>query len=333
VTGCGRGVCGECWVGYLRVEVEEKGMVKVRCPADERCGDWVPVERMRKLGRRETVEKLEAFLVESFVKAREEVRWCAAPGCECAIKVNQTTSKPSVDQKVVCRCSNVTCIMCPEDPHFPMSCKIVRKWEDKAVCDRATSLWLSANSKPCPKCKLVIAKDGGCNHVTCSKCRHEFCWMCMRGTGDHFCCKTQEDNADQAKSRSELERYKRHYERYKMHEDSARLAGKFFEKTEKKIAALVDSSEHMTYIDFDYLNKAVELIFECRRVLKYSYGAMFFEEVANRELVAGLQGELEYALERLNKAVEQHVEDLDEKGIIELTGSVRARLDNFIKCF
>jgi hypothetical protein len=29
--------------------------------------------------------------------------------------------------------------------------------------------------KPCPGCHNIILKDGGCNHMTCSSCRREFC--------------------------------------------------------------------------------------------------------------------------------------------------------------
>ncbi|KAB1264594.1 E3 ubiquitin-protein ligase ARIH2 [Camelus dromedarius] len=32
-------------------------------------------------------------------------------------------------------------------------------------------------SPHCPKCNICIEKNGGCNHMQCSKCKHDFCWM------------------------------------------------------------------------------------------------------------------------------------------------------------
>lgn len=34
------------------------------------------------------------------------------------------------------------------------------------------------HSRPCPKCRYPIEKNGGCNHVRCSSCQFYFCWHC-----------------------------------------------------------------------------------------------------------------------------------------------------------
>lgn len=36
---------------------------------------------------------------------------------------------------------------------------------------------------PCPKCDAHIEKNGGCNHMTCTHCHHEFCWFCKTPYG------------------------------------------------------------------------------------------------------------------------------------------------------
>lgn len=43
--------------------------------------------------------------------------------------------------------------------------------------------------KRCPCCKVAIMKveDGSCNHMTCSQCGSEFCWLCLKVITDiHF---------------------------------------------------------------------------------------------------------------------------------------------------
>jgi hypothetical protein len=38
--------------------------------------------------------------------------------------------------------------------------------------------WLLDNCKHCPRCSQSIEKSEGCNHMTCSSCRTEFCNIC-----------------------------------------------------------------------------------------------------------------------------------------------------------
>ena len=39
----------------------------------------------------------------------------------------------------------------------------------------------------CPKCAFGTEKIEGCNHMTCPKCRYEYCWICKsKYRSSHF---------------------------------------------------------------------------------------------------------------------------------------------------
>jgi len=44
-------------------------------------------------------------------------------------------------------------------------------------------------AKPCPGCGVPVLRSWGCNHMTCTQCRCEWCWVCMdRWSGQHYSC-------------------------------------------------------------------------------------------------------------------------------------------------
>lgn len=45
--------------------------------------------------------------------------------------------------------------------------------------DIRTRIWMYFNTQDCPNCHYTIQKNEGCNHMTCKKCAHEFCWICL----------------------------------------------------------------------------------------------------------------------------------------------------------
>lgn len=47
--------------------------------------------------------------------------------------------------------------------------------------------WIQNNTKECPNCHAHIEKNRGCNHMTCSHCKYEFCWICgVKYFNGHF---------------------------------------------------------------------------------------------------------------------------------------------------
>lgn len=71
----------------------------------------------------------------------------------------------------------------------------IRHNKPSTITDPATAALINKTTKPCPSCKSSIEKNGGCKHMTCSRCKHEFCWECLTNwryrfiTGhDNFYC-------------------------------------------------------------------------------------------------------------------------------------------------
>lgn len=61
---------------------------------------------------------------------------------------------------------------------------------DQVMCFICEHQWMSNGSEPedgmpagvikaCPNCKVNIEKNGGCDHMTCRQCRHEFSWTTL----------------------------------------------------------------------------------------------------------------------------------------------------------
>lgn len=162
--------------------------------------------------------------------------------------------------------------------HRPAPCSLVKRWMKKCEDDSETANWISANTKECPKCGSTIEKNGGCNHMTCRKCRNEFCWMCMgiwseHGTSWYNCSRYEEksglDARDaQAKSRQSLERYLHYYNRFANHEQSAKLDKDIALKVEKKMTHLQTNS-NLSWIEVQFLSDASTCLQQCRQTLKW----------------------------------------------------------------
>jgi len=211
------------------------------------------------------------------------------------------------------------CFGCPiESDHRPVVCSVAWMWLKKCKDDSETANWIKSNTKECTACHSTIEKNGGCNHMTCKKCKHEFCWVCMgpwseHGTAWYSCNRYDEKGGidardSQSKSRASLERYLHYYNRWANHEQSAKLSLDLYAKTEKKMEDMQISSA-LTWIEVQFMKKAVEEVDKCRMTLKWTYAMAYYLAKGNeKDLYEDNQRDLERAVEDLSELLESPIE-------------------------
>ena len=76
-------------------------------------------------------------------------------------------------------CNLRSCFDCRALAHPRLTCKEYQAFliAERTPADAATMEWFENNTKSCP-CNARIEKNLGCEHMTCTRCRAEWCWLC-----------------------------------------------------------------------------------------------------------------------------------------------------------
>ncbi|GAA5912813.1 uncharacterized protein JCM6883_004838 [Sporobolomyces salmoneus] len=317
---CDHRFCKECYSQYLTSKVVDEGESRrIQCMASD-CKVIVDEKTVELLVSPEILKRYRTLLNRTYVDDNSSMTWCPAPNCEYAVQCSvPQRSLDVVIPTVSCACSHVFCFGCGLDgDHRPCCCPIVKRWNKKCKDDSETSNWISANTKECTKCQTTIEKNGGCNHMTCKKCHWEFCWVCMGPWSEHgtswYNCARYEEKGDtskdaQSKSRASLERYLHYYNRFANHEQSIKLEADLYARTEKKMEELQETSS-LSWIEVQFLAKAVETLGRVRTVLKWTYAMTFYLEKNNQtEMFEDNQNDLEQAVESLSELLERPLEE------------------------
>eukprot|EP00012_Vannella_robusta_P013980 CAMPEP_0206210078 /NCGR_PEP_ID=MMETSP0166-20121206/17308_1 /ASSEMBLY_ACC=CAM_ASM_000260 /TAXON_ID=95228 /ORGANISM="Vannella robusta, Strain DIVA3 518/3/11/1/6" /LENGTH=660 /DNA_ID=CAMNT_0053631633 /DNA_START=718 /DNA_END=2697 /DNA_ORIENTATION=+ len=307
LQSCGHSFCEDCWRMYLTIQIKE-GQAFVNC-AHMDCTALVPEVDVKRLVDGEVYQKYCTFFMQSFVDNNDNVKWCPAPGCGNAVNSSMINGNT-----VTCACSYRFCFRCSEEAHEPASCKQVKMWQKKCQDESETNNWIVANTQECPKCGLPTEKNGGCNHMTCRQCKHEYCWVCnkdWKGHNDFYSCnryKSKDDKKSSKKNsrkereqqrlemRRALEKYLHYHSRFVNHSRSSELEASS-EKAHKKMHLMKETEA--TDSEVLFIEQAINQLIAARSVLKYSYVLRYY--MVDEDPKAGL---LEYLQEDLEKTAE-----------------------------
>ncbi len=171
--------CGGCMRQDFTVRIND-GNTLIRC---HHCGTSVSDDFIRECVTNQTFTKFMRFKA-----ARENpmLRSCS----KCGHVQEGKSSKPSM---TCAGCNYVYVSLCPYprelplklhsrycfthgDSHPGQSCA---DWvRNHSVVEKATASAIKKDSKKCPQCRVVTYKTDGCNHMHCSRCSCDWCWIC-----------------------------------------------------------------------------------------------------------------------------------------------------------
>ncbi|KAI3853892.1 hypothetical protein MKW98_005515 [Papaver atlanticum] len=313
-AACGHHFCSACWTGYVSTAINDgPGCLMLRCP-DPSCGAAVGQDLINLLVSEEDKQKYSRYILRSYVEDNKKTKWCPAPGCDFA--VDFVAGSSSFD--VSCNCSFSFCWNCTEEAHRPVDCVTVAKWILKNCAEFKSMNWISANSKPCPKCKRPIEKNRGCMHITCTPpCKFEFCWLCLGAWSDHGkrTCNRYETAKQEGwrreMAKNSLERYTHYYERWATNQSSRLKAVADLQQMQYVHIEKLSDKQCRPETQLKFITEAWLQIIECRRVLKWTYAYGYYlpeNEHAKRQFFEYLQGEAESGLERLHQCAEKELQ-------------------------
>ena len=180
---CSCSFCEGCVLSWIETQVAELQFQQygtVLCPSQFCKKPFDPSTLLQKLPL-PSQNKVNESLLRAYLLKTPDIRLC--PNNKCA-------NGGIVSLKTSCR-APLECDSCNyrwrEKVHFGFIEKIFMSANSLLLfnADFFSAIWEEVFTNRCPQCEIPILKNGGCEHMTCQRCKWEFCWFCMHRYRGH----------------------------------------------------------------------------------------------------------------------------------------------------
>ena len=176
---CNHSFCSTCVYEHIDNAINNNS-IPIKCP-DGSCGVEFTEEFVKLCVNEETFKKYQKFMKRYQISLIVNAVYCPHPNCESyALKPENANDN---NKQIILTClenEHSFCMNCRQLPHKGRDCNL-KEEEGWSVFRKENHL------KKCPQCGIEIYKDFGCNHMTCTKCHYQFCWICgKKYTSSHY---------------------------------------------------------------------------------------------------------------------------------------------------
>ena len=175
---CGHKFCKECWLNYLEEKI--KSNEDILC-MEKTCLKKINEDIIRYFIKDNNIliKKYENYVLKRKIYNNSNMKFCPFPDCD-GFGIIKNLNNPN-NKFIKCSNGHEFCFVCLKKWHKGKKCK------EEVLDKNLKKLKNEINSKRCPNCGILLIKYTGCNHITCSNCKYEFCWICMnKYTYEHF---------------------------------------------------------------------------------------------------------------------------------------------------
>ncbi|EME40525.1 hypothetical protein DOTSEDRAFT_177572 [Dothistroma septosporum NZE10] len=179
-------VCKTCWKDWLLFQVDYHRSDRISCIS---CRATLSQEDVKVFAGMRVHGTYLDLAARNAVGGMEEFAWCLGKGggsgqihhgrshgFECGVCKHRHCTICNLPWSIEHRRH---CERCQAPEHEGKTCEEAATAH--AVDERATIQAMKEIAEECPGCQRRIEKedDGGCDWISCTKCQHEFCWICL----------------------------------------------------------------------------------------------------------------------------------------------------------
>jgi ariadne-1 len=215
------------------------------------------------------------------------------------------------------------CWKCGKKYHTPATCEEIETWETKSNSEDVLYIkWIQDNTKQCPNCKHPIEKNGGCAHMSCSRCYTAFCWLCRKNLNDPSADHSRCTFTHQSQSRPEFTNgdhpdqfiltefdgdnpFLYYHEKYQYYQETLKTE----DATKTKLEELFPKIENLCGICPEFILVSLEQLHINRCLLMNMFITLSQKKGKDAHLIATQAGTLEIISDKLANILEKQLNE------------------------